>query len=171
MEYSCSWQQRQLWLELLTDRPVVKKESGIWEFNAIFSESFPSSPPASRSGTVPRSSQWFQSCSSQAPYHPSPAHSGCSGPVSLSGVQSVYERKALRGQTAYLIHMENQIQFANIFKTLVQRLDKHLSGGRILDSRPKNRCRTLFALRTWIRSKIPNSLSDESTQKTKYNVA
>jgi len=61
----------------------------------------------------------------------------------------------------HFVHVKDQIQLANIFETSVQNLNKNL----------ENKNQGEKGLLTCIRSKIPSSDSDESTQKMKYKVA
>ena len=67
----------------------------------------------------------------------------------------------------YLIKMENEIKFANIFKSSVKRFYKNL----LLDVIIEYATRDQDIMQTWIKSRIPSSLSAPSTTKTKWRVA
>ena len=63
------------------------------------------------------------------------------------------------------IHVKNKVKFTYILKTSVQRFNQNLKKITLqfyIDEDLKNTC---------IRSRIPNSDSDESTQNIKYRVA
>ncbi len=85
--------------------------------------------------------------------------------------QGNYSKLELQGYIqdgADLFHMEDEVKLANILEALVQRLNENLcekmlceaNEPRTGDMRPRRD-------RTWMRSRMPNSLSDESTAKTK----
>lgn len=76
-------------------------------------------------------------------------------------------------ERAHIIKVKDEIQLAHILKAAVQRLYKdliQLVAQTSASSRSGSDYRSI-GQRTWIKSNIPSSDSDESTIKTKYSVA